>query len=98
MGTSRNPPRLANTLRSSFGSTKILFRQLLVTNLRYDGNAVSERVFLVRENLRRRTRDLVDDTDNSEVFPLGSVMDLLAEDSSVVLCSCVTVSLWLSSD
>lgn len=32
------------------------------------------------------------------VSPLVSVVDLLIEAESAVLCSCVTISLWLSSD
>lgn len=65
---------------------------------------MSERVFLVRENLRRRTRPFVDEsssltvTDDTEVLPLASVVDSPTEAKSVVFCSCVTISLWLSSD
>lgn len=66
---------------------------------------MSERVFLVRENLRRRTRPFVVEkstwltaTDDTEVSPLVSVVDLLIEAESAVLCSCLTISLWLSSD
>lgn len=36
--------------------------------------------------------------DVTDVFPLASVVDLLIEADSNVLCSSVTVSLWLSSE
>lgn len=100
MGTSRKPPRLPSTFKSSCGSTNILLRLLFVTNLQYEGRAVSERVFLVRENLRRRTRPFVDEysswltvTEDTDTFPLGLNVDV-----TDILWSCVTVSLWLSSE